>query len=269
VSGISKGHFSESDNGNLISSISSMLRQNILGQLLKSSKTLAEIARINNISATDAHRNIKKLDESKLVRKNHNGLIEITTGGKCIVKILPFFISISKHNVYFNNHDLEFLSLSASQKLGLLADCSVIDDTVNVFEKLRDIIKNADEFHFVAAAQVSPELAEYKLNTKPDLYTKAIIGDNSIIPSRVHVIIKKHFENSSFLKNYFLKKVKHLDFFLCMSEKEAGILFYDLNKNMNMNSLLYGDTPEFLQWCKELFENEWSKGKDMAMEELF
>lgn len=266
---IRKNNVSKSENSNLISSISSNLRQNILSQLLESPQTLTEISRNNDISATEGYRNIKKLEESKLVEKNHDGFFEITTSGKCVMKILPSFYSISTHNIYLNKHKLEFLPSFAIQQLGSLANGIIINDAINVIEKLREIISNSSTFHLVVAPQMSPELVEYHLKNKSNLNTKVIFGNNSVIPPRVKTILEDYFKDPSNLEGYSFKKVERLNFFLCLSDSEGGITFFDSDNHMDLNSLIYGNDHEFLQWCKELFEFEWSKGTELSIDELF
>jgi predicted transcriptional regulator len=245
------------------------MRQKILYQLIESPKTITEIAKINSISPTESFRHLKKLEEVNFVEKIPEGHVKVTTSGYCALEIISAFDSISKLSDHINDHQLEFLPSSAIQNFRALRDCVIITNVVSVKEKLREIIKGATNLHYVVATQLDPDLVEYKLVNKINLKTQIVLGDNSLIPERVHIILKEYLKNSTMSKNISVKKIKRANFFLCLSETEGGIAFYDLNKNMNMNSMMYGNTPEFLDWCMKLFEDIWSNGEDISIESLF
>ena len=124
----------------LFMELASETRLSILASLNERPAKLSSLSREVNTTVQDVYRNLNRLVQEGLVRRE-DGMFRVTEYGMLVMKQIPDFMFMKKNKKFFEAHSLvgvipdKFL-----QRIGALYNCKTVNSATAVFKSLK---KNA------------------------------------------------------------------------------------------------------------------------------
>jgi predicted transcriptional regulator len=257
----------------IVSEISSELasetRCSILISLANKPAKLSSLAREISITAQEAFRNLNRLVEADLVVKggerdesnrDSSSAFHLTEIGNLLIKEIPYLMAIRKHQELLKEHTLNDLPEKFIHRIGVLMNCETLNNVTAVFEKLKKLESKAENRLKIMVSQAWPEegkiLADRATN---GVDVSAILGRNTVFPKEVmeNVIPTiNELEKSGKIKRKMLDTVK---VGIYISESQSALMLSNMKGEVDMNVLLHGDDPSFIEWCLDLFNHYWEQ----------
>ena len=126
--------------------ISSHLRLGILLHLKEKQDNLSSLATKLDATASEMHRNLKRLSEDNIITKNNDGLYCLTSYGTMICSQVSCWEFMKNNSKYFVKHDFGNLPDLFLQSVGSLNDSKHIKGFVNVQDTWKKIYSNAKNY---------------------------------------------------------------------------------------------------------------------------
>lgn len=241
--------------------IASELRLNVLLSLSKKPSSLSNLAKEIDVTASELHRNLGRLQKADLIRKHVDGEYHLTLYGRTVCAQIPIFEFMLQNKKYFEGHDFANLPSKFIQRSGALVQSEMVNGYAKVTEKWKNIYKNAQEYIHNILVDIPYnadllEILEDKLNH--GIKIKSVFSESSIIPKERQEILSK-FDFKKFIKDDVLerKMEKDVKIVLVLNEKEAGISFPTSDGEADISKMLYSTDKSFHEWCFDYFRERW------------
>jgi predicted transcriptional regulator len=108
----------------LFTELASDLRCSVLMSVSRKPAKLSSLARELDTTVQDIHRNVNRLTDRGILRRE-NGEIHLTEYGRIVTKQIPFFIFMKKHRKFFEEHTQETSLKNSCRGLGLFKIASL------------------------------------------------------------------------------------------------------------------------------------------------
>lgn len=251
--------------------IASEQRIAILMRLQKEQTSLSEMAKKLNATAPEIHRNISRLANTGMIKKEADGSYCLTTKGKLICNVFPQLQFITKSQAYFRDHTLDGLPKKFQSRIGELAGGKEIRGYVKVMEACKDIYSNSQKYicNILSEVPYTEDITRPLVaGLKNGITVSTIFSESVVVPSDR----KKIFKNKGFKKfvddgKVKRKMTKDAKIVLILNEKEAGVIF-PKDGEADMSRMFYGDSPEFLEWCHDYFMHCWNNASSFQESKL-
>jgi predicted transcriptional regulator len=122
----------------LFMELASELRCSILMSVSRKPAKLSSLARELDSSVQDVYRNVNRLTDIGLV-KREDGKIYLTEYGRIVTKQIPYFIFMKKHRKFFEEHTLGDIHEKFLQRIGALQSCELVCSVAAVMERLKKL----------------------------------------------------------------------------------------------------------------------------------
>ncbi|MEJ2242701.1 MAG: hypothetical protein P8Y18_11265 [Candidatus Bathyarchaeota archaeon] len=250
--------------------LSSSDRLDILFLLKKTPLRLSHISSKLNFTVQETSRNITRLNKTKLIIKDVDGLFHLTPYGEEVLNLLSGYSFLFKNCKYFGTHTLVELPKIFRASLGLLNECELIRDVMAAFHNVEKMINNAEEFVWILTDQVLASTIPYLTKALERGVEFRLLMPTDYLPSiDVRDLVNNPiFEKASRnrkLENRFLDAV---DIFLCLSENELGAMaFPQLKGGFDYTGFRAKNEPA-MEWSKTVFTYYWEKAKKYVPEQL-
>ncbi len=232
--------------------LASESRLSILRELQKENLKMQEIARRLDVTPTEAFRQLERLSVAGLVQRQPDGMFALAEYGKLVLQISTSLDFISKYKDYFSTHDLMRLPSQFVNRLGELSGAELGMDTIKSL--------NMGSQAFIEAKQYAWGIGE---GTIPGNMTSVM---NQRVQEGVQIkmlISQEHLPAGASLpptpKNVELRGLSELPAIVVLTEKAAGICFYQIGGRVDYAGF-FGTDPAFHNWVKDLFLYYWEKG---------
>jgi predicted transcriptional regulator len=136
----------ENDISDFLFELVSADRLALLSELSVRKQRLASLSKILNCSHQECSRNLIRLSNSGFIRKDPEGLYEITTFGSATLSLIPSFRFLIRERNYLLNHDLTFLPQGYVQRIGDLCASERVDHVSQVLAQIRAVISKGKEY---------------------------------------------------------------------------------------------------------------------------
>jgi predicted transcriptional regulator len=255
---------------NLLFELSSTDRLNVLLLLRKTPMKLSRVASKLDFTVQETSRNLARLSDAKLIKKDVNGAFYLTPYGEEALNLLSGFKFLFKNKEYFIKHTISCLPKQFETSLGMLENSEHIKDVMISFRNIEEMIARARESVWILTDQVLastiPFLVaalerglEFKL-----LMPKAYVPTPSIRELVSHPVFRKA-TYSKKLESRFLDKVCVV---LCLSESEvATIAFPNLEREFDYTGFK-SENPLASEWSKALYAYYWERGSPEIPDKL-
>jgi predicted transcriptional regulator len=246
---------------NDILELSSKQRLAILSLLNEKSMTVSAIAKELNATVPEVFRNFERLTKAELIEKNTEGQFILTTYGKLVCIQIRSLEFMAENKKYFKKHDFGDLPDKFIQRISALNSGKHIVGFVKVMEQWNDVYKNATKYIFNILSEVSYNSDLIKTlveKLEKNIIVHSIFSESTIIPQER----KKTLEKINFKKfiqngNLERKMRKNIKISVLLNEKEACIMFPNINEETDLREMFYSDDPVFHEWCLDYFEFCW------------
>jgi predicted transcriptional regulator len=237
----------------LLFELSSSERMNVMLELQRQRLKLSQVSKKLDMTVTEASRHLQRLCDSMLVRKDVDGLFEVTKLGELVIQLLsaPRFILDNKQ--YFMEHDVSVLPYEFINRIGELSVSSLQTDIISNFAYEEKMLQAAEEFSWAMSNQVhwnAPPIITERM--KRGVKLRSIIPENIVPPTG--------YRPASGVERRTMPSV---DLRIILTDKEAMFGLPLSNGKMDYTQFLSRD-PKFLRWCKDLFLYYWEKAEPLS-----
>lgn len=245
-----------SKDNELLVDLANPLRLKILKILQTTPSTQSRLSNSLEMTIQGLHRHIVHLLKSGLIRKDNDGKLLLSSIGIATLEQIPTFLFLSKHQKYFQDHDFSGIPKKLVQRLGDLYDCEFISNTMESWQRGKEIVENCEE-SFVVVSSIQPieffDIAKIKLEKgvrfkmgSPENLFVAKGYSQKRIKSGWNDAIKNGQAEEFFVKNIPVTTV--------ITEKEAQLLFSSTKTgNIDGSFMFYSKNKDFRRWCLDLF----------------
>ena len=236
-------------------------------------KTPLKLSHLSNklgLTVQETSRNVERLAEAKLIKKDIDALFHLTPYGEETLSQLSGLRFLFKNREYFTTHTTNELPRLFESSLGLLENCEPVKDVMVAFRNVEEMIAKAEEYVWILTNQVLastiPYLvsalergAEFRLTMQKDYNPTKSIRDLVSNPA-----FAKAARNGK-MDFRFLDKIP---IFICLSEKEVSALaFPDINGKLDYTGFK-SEGNEILEWSKGLYDSYWNKASKQIPNQL-
>ena len=254
----------------LLFELSSDDRLDILFLLQKTPLKLSHVSKKLDFTVQETSRNITRLSEAKLIRKDVNGLYYLTPYGEESLNLLSGFRFLFNSRDYFTTHTLDKMPEILRASLGVLNRSELVSDVMVSFHNIENMITKADEFVWILTDQVLASTIPYLIQAiERGTQFRLIMPRDYKPPADIRKLVDSPiFERASRsrkLENRFLEEI---DVFLCLSEKEvAALAFPTLKGRFDYTGFKAKNTP-VVEWSRTVFAYYWNKASTQVPEQL-
>jgi predicted transcriptional regulator len=233
--------------------LASESRLSILRELQKENLKMQEIARRLDVTATEAFRQLERLSVALLVQKQPDGTFAIAEYGRLVLQLSSSIEFVSKHKEYFSTHDIMRLPFQFVNRIGELAQTSLIIDTVESLNRSMHAFTTAEEYGWGIGEGTIPENMGPIMNERiqKGIKLRFILPENRL-PATANP--------PSMVRNLEVRSVPELPALIVLTEKEALVSFRNIDGRMDYAGF-FGTDPIFHNWVRELFLYYWDKAK--------
>jgi len=237
----------------LLFELSNEDRLKILLGLEKGPKNLTKIAKELDTSAQGTSRNLARLVETSIIRRNSDGEYELTQYGSVSLKLLSSYEFLSRNRQYFLSHDVSVLPYQFTNRLGELSASSFQGDFITNYVLEGEMAKQAEDSVYSMGDQInahSPPIVAEKLRLGVEFHT---IFPETIVPP-------PGFQPAAGVDRRLLKKVQ---VGMVVTDKKAMFGLPTIDGKMDGENFVSED-PKFHNWCLDLFNYFWDQGKPIV-----
>src|SRR5215203_2581384 len=235
--------------GAIFFELASEQRLSILFKLSGQSSKLAQLAKDLDVTMQEVHRNVNRLQDSGLIRKDANGHFSLTTFGTTILQQIP---------------TMKFL-----HRIGALDNCEYIEGLVAVLECWKRIYNSSSEYIYGMLPQIPLELIETLLAKIKQSRIKFnyILSQKTVVPKKRTDLLKDAGFNDLLKKGLVERRmVDKMPVAVILNEREATVMFPALKRGQavaDLNSIFYSgrDNSIFHEWCLDYFRYCWYGSK--------
>jgi predicted transcriptional regulator len=238
--------------GELLYELSGTSRLNILRELNTKNLTMTGLAGKLNLTTTEASRQLQRLSDTLLVRKQPDGMYSMTNYGRLVLHLCSPIDFVSRHREYFLTHDVWGLPPLFITRFSELSGSTLMMDMLENINTSFRIVREAREYIWMGGIE------------QP-------INFDSILVEQVPKGVKGKF---LFLERFLPKKplapelaqgieYRIVDSFpvtFLMTEKGAVVAFPQIGGKADYAAFI-GNDPVFLNWCRDFFLYFWEKGR--------
>jgi predicted transcriptional regulator len=228
-------------------------RLKILLALEKGPKNLTRIAKDLDFTSQGTSRNVARLVETSLIRRNSDGEYELTPYGGVSLRLLSSYEFLSRNRQYFLGHDASVLPYHFINRLGELNASSFQGDFITNYVREGEMAKQAEEYVYSMGDQ-------FNVHSPPIIAEKLKLGVEfrSIFPETV--VPPPGFRPAAGVDRRLLPKVP---VGIMMTDKKAMFGLPTLDGKMDGENFVSED-QKFRRWCLDLFNYYWDQGKPIV-----
>jgi len=222
-------------------------RLGILRELQTKKLRMQELARCQDLTATEAVRQLKRLSEALLVERQPEGSYTITQYGKLVLHLSSSIDFVFKHRRYFLTHDVWRLPPQFVDGLGELSQASLKTDTMESINATERMIGEAKQYVWGIG---EGRFTEGVSRIGADRFGRGVEYRvvTPLPPAKIQGI-----EN---------RTLPDIPVILTLTEKEGAVCFRLIEGRADYSGF-FGKDPMFLNWLKDVFLYYWDRGKQV------
>jgi len=206
-----------------------------------------EVANRENLTATEAVRQLQRLADSGLIRRLSDGSYINTEYGKIILHLSRSIEFVFRYREYFSTHDLLVLPQKLINRIGELSEAQLSMDTMKNLDLGQRILSEAREFSWGIGEGHIPDLMVPVMNSQMRKgVTLRFITPEGLVPP------------SSPERNVEIRGLSTVPVILVLSEKEAVVCFRFREGRVDYAGFS-GKDEDFRSWVRDLFLDLWEK----------
>ena len=239
--------------------VASHLRLGIILHLKEKNDTLSSLGKKLDVTASEMHRNLKRLSEDNLILKNHDGEYYLTPYGQMVYAQVSSWEFVMNNSEYFTKHSFGTIPLLFLQSLGSLKNSQHIKGFVNVQDVWKKILTNSQKYvnNILFEVSYDDEILSIITNQfKKKIKIQSIFLEGAILSeSRKKIFANKDISNA--IKNNLLvrRTIKNTNTLVVLNENESFVMFPKSDGEIDVSQGFYSDDDDFHHWCAEYFSH--------------
>ena len=254
----------------LLFELSSTDRLDMLFLLKKSPLKLSHVSKKLDFTVQETSRNITRLSEAKMIRKDVDGLYHLTPYGEEALNLLSGFNFLFKNREYLTTHVLTELPARFRASLGVLDGCEFVNDVMVAFRNIENMITKAEKFVWILTNQVLASTIPYLTKAVERGTEFRLLMPKDYMPSKDvrELVSNPAFEKANRAKKLESRFLNKVDVFLCLSEKEVAALAFP-NSEERLDYIGFKSKHEaVVDWSKALYGYYWEKASSQVPDQL-
>lgn len=232
--------------------LSSETRFAILNELARRGNLKThEAANLENITATEAVRQLQRLTDALLIQRNPDASYALTEYGKTVLLLSRPLEFVLNYQDYFSTHDLLQIPAQFVSRIGELSKANLLRDTMEGMDGGQRVLSEAEEYEWGIGEGRIPELMI------------PVVNDQVRRGIEFKFIISEEFSSavgSSAAKNVEIRGLPYVPASVVVTEKEAAICFRFAGGRMDYAGF-FGKDEAFRGWVRDLFLHYWERAK--------
>jgi predicted transcriptional regulator len=249
--------------------LASEQRLSILLKLTEQDTKLSQLAKDLGVTMQEVHRNVNRLMEVGLIKKNSEGKFSLTTFGNTIIMQIPAYDFLSRNKEYFSDHNLGEIPMKFVHRIGALNNSEYVAGLVAVIERWKQLYNESSEYIYGMVPQIPLELIESVIpKIKNDgVKFNYILPQKAIVPKkRTQLLNQSGFYDLLKMEKKVVDRrmVERVHVAVVLNEKQATVMFPTVKDKIvaDMNSMFYSrDDSLFHEWCLDYFRYCWYNSK--------
>ncbi len=224
-------------------------RLGILNELQMHTHKLQEISHILDVTATEALRQVQRLCDAELIKKQSDGTYTTTQFGRLVMQLSSPLEFISKHKQYFSTHDIMCLPYQFINRIGELSHSTLVMATIENLNRGQRLFTKAEQYAWGLAEGIIPEPMGPIMDEKQHqgLDIKMLVPNTFPIPAMTE-------------SNVEVRSLTDLPLTIALSDKGALVCFRFIEGRIDYAGFS-GNDPTFMNWARDLFLYYWEKAK--------
>lgn len=241
--------------------LASEQRIRIIFLLLNKKSRVSSMAKKLNVTAQEVSRNFDRMANSGLIKKERDGFFHISTYGKAVCSQIPSLAFLLNNKKFFEDHNFGSIPSKFIQRIGALENTQHIDGVVKVFDKWKQIYKNANEYVFDLLSEMPLDLMEVLVKrVKKGIKYQHIISESAKIPIGRKKFLEKIGFNELLEKDLIRRRmIKRVSVSVILNEKECAVIFPSKKGDPDLREMFYGTDRIFHEWCIDYFKYCWNR----------
>ena len=253
--------FEPSAAAELFLELASETRCAILASLASRPAKLSTLARELDITVQEIHRNVNRMAEAGLVRRD-DGIFFLTEFGKVVVGQAPSLLFMKSHARFFGEHTTAGLPDKFVQRIGVLQTCELVSSVMPVLERLKKLEGGAEKSLKIMVSQAWVEEGKTLANKATGgTEVLTIVGRNTVFPKEVVESIMPPLNKLRNAEMIHGRMIGHVSIALYISDSQAAVMFPTAKGEPDMASMFLGSDPAFIEWCNDLFDHAWAQAR--------
>lgn len=244
---------------NILFELSNEDRMRIIHELSREASNVTTLSMNLDLTTQESSRHLSRLSDVGLIKKNIDGLYNLTFYGELALKQIEGLKFSSKYKSYFASHSLSDIPGEFTARMGELSDSYLVDNVMTSFHNVERLIKEAEEYIL--------EMTDlYIMSTFPllrDAFKREVrlrnIQRTEFLSQPMYSEIDPEVTEELKRLSPRLWEERYLDklpFFLYMSEKEVAIIGFPTNGKLDYIGFSSED-KKVHKWCHDLFQHFW------------
>ncbi|MCW4000217.1 MAG: ArsR family transcriptional regulator [Candidatus Bathyarchaeota archaeon] len=223
--------------------LASESRLSILEALKEKDCKMNDLSRNLDLSTTETFRQLQRLSEASLARKQPEGTYAITEYGKLVLGFSSPLGFLLKNKQFFLTHDVQCLPAKFIMRLEILSQATFLSGMVESTTKISNMIGQAKYFMWA----ISPEPLFQSLE---DISKEIPKGAQYRVMSPQPYMKLPNIEN---------RTLSEPPLILALTEKQAAVCFRLIDGKVDY-TCFFGEASGFHEWVKDLFCYFWDRG---------
>lgn len=238
----------------LFNELSSKVRIDILELLKKGEARFSDITGEVELSSPEVSRHLKRLQEANLIEKLVDGGYTLSLFGETLLRMTSNLSVLVEKSDYFLYHDTSVIPTRLLRDLEPLSMAKV-EPVFSMMIRLIQSIGDAKYYWDTSDQMLDAENAILDLLNIDKLEIELRFLTN---PDAASYVIKLAKENDV---QVHIRTLEDINFTVNVSDKIAYFALPDKNGIIDRNKYIMGDTPEFINWCRDLYLYYWEKAE--------
>jgi predicted transcriptional regulator len=250
--------------------LSSQQRLQIIFRLLGKKSKVTTMAKELDATAQEVHRNFARLEDGGLIAKDMDGFYSLTTYGKTICSQMPSIIFLSENRKYFEDHNFGDIPPKFIMRIGQLANSERVKGITKILEQWKSIYKNANKYIYEILTEIPLDIIEPKVKSiEKGAKLNYILSESAIVPKGRRKLLQKLNFNGLIEKGLVERKMKKtIQTVMVINEKEASILFPNIDGEPDITETFYSTDSMFHEWCLDYFRYCWYESETFQESKL-
>jgi predicted transcriptional regulator len=232
--------------------LASESRLGILHELQKEQLKMQEVARRLDLTSTEVFRQLNRLSEASLIKRQPGGQYAITSYGKLVLHLGAGHAFAFRHKEYLLTHDIWRLPGEFVSRIGDLSRADLVLDTIANLDRGQKLFVEAEQFGWGIVESDSPELMKGAMDERVQkgIDFRFLMSQRSLLKNTAPPGIA----------NLQTKEIPEVPVVLGLTERGAVVCFRFLDGRMDYAGFS-GNDLLFLAWARDLFLHYWEEAR--------
>jgi predicted transcriptional regulator len=238
----------------LFNELSSKVRLGILEMLKEGERRFSEIVNAVELSSPEVSRHLKRLREANLVDKLPSGGYRLSLFGETATRMTANIPALMEKSEYFLSHDTSVIPTRLLRDLESISEARI----ETVFSLMGRLIKSLGEAEYYWDISNQMQVSETAMFDSLNLGELELEIRYIISPDMADAItaLKEETDVKVQVKTY-----ENINFTVGVSNNMAFFALPDQSGVINRNTYIIGDSPKFIEWCREFYLHYWEKAE--------